>query len=173
MCKTATLKKPKISFQYQLSLNAGQTYCRMLQGEHSAILLAFIKLPFVTKIFVLSIFERPFYTGFTVCAFFVSNYFVFKMWCFKMNSIWLEPLSTLFIVYICAHVANIIARLRGCADLSEPWSLAGAKRTKLPRGNNGLLKSNILTYKQIRKLKKVQIWIFQCFPHKGSIPTLT
>ena len=31
----------------QLSLNAGQKYCRMLQGEHSAILLTFIKLPFV------------------------------------------------------------------------------------------------------------------------------
>ena len=27
--------------------------------EHSAILLTFIKLPFVIKIFVLSIFERP------------------------------------------------------------------------------------------------------------------
>ena len=26
----------------QLSLNAGQKYCRMLQGEHSAILLTFI-----------------------------------------------------------------------------------------------------------------------------------
>ena len=38
----------------------------MLQGEHSAILSIFIKLPFVNKIFVLSIFEWPFYTGFTV-----------------------------------------------------------------------------------------------------------
>ena len=38
----------------QLSLNAGQKYCRMLQGEHSAILLTFIKLPFVINIFVLS-----------------------------------------------------------------------------------------------------------------------
>ena len=56
----------KISFQDQLSLNAGQKYCRMLQGEHSAILLTFIKLPFVIKSFVLSIFEWPFYTGFTV-----------------------------------------------------------------------------------------------------------
>ena len=34
--------------------------------EYSAILSAFIKLPFVIKIFVLSIFESPFYTGFTV-----------------------------------------------------------------------------------------------------------
>ena len=38
----------------------------MLQGEHSAILLTFIKLPFVIKIFVFSIFEWSFYTGFTV-----------------------------------------------------------------------------------------------------------
>ena len=38
----------------------------MLQGEHSAILSTFIKLPFVIKIFVLSIFDWPFYTGFTV-----------------------------------------------------------------------------------------------------------
>ena len=61
-----TCVKPKIGFQDQLSLNAGQKYCRMLKGEHSAILLTFIKLPFVNKIFVLSIFEWPFYTGFTV-----------------------------------------------------------------------------------------------------------
>ena len=38
----------------------------MPHREHSAILLTFIKLPFVIKIFVLSIFEWPFYTGFTV-----------------------------------------------------------------------------------------------------------
>ena len=53
-------KRPKIGFQTQLSLNAGQKYCRMLQWEHSTILLNFIKLPFVIKIFVLSIFEWPF-----------------------------------------------------------------------------------------------------------------
>ena len=39
----------------ELSLNAGQKYCKMLQGEHSAILLTFIRPPFVIKIFVLSI----------------------------------------------------------------------------------------------------------------------
>ena len=38
----------------------------MLQGEHSAILSTFIKLPVVIKIFVLSIFEWPFNTSFTV-----------------------------------------------------------------------------------------------------------
>ena len=38
----------------QLLLNAGQKYCRVLKGRHSAILSTFIKLPFVIKIFVLS-----------------------------------------------------------------------------------------------------------------------
>ena len=50
----------------QISLNAGQQYCRMLQVEHSAIRLTFIKLPFVIKICVLSIFEWPLKTSFTV-----------------------------------------------------------------------------------------------------------
>ena len=59
-------KTPQIGFLDQLSLNAGQKYCRMLQGDHSAILSTFIKLPFVIKSIVLSIFEWPFYTGFTV-----------------------------------------------------------------------------------------------------------
>ena len=36
------------------------------QGEHSAILLTCIKLPFVFKTFVLSIFEWPLKTGLTV-----------------------------------------------------------------------------------------------------------
>ena len=65
-------KKTKIGFQDQLSLYAGQKYCRMLQGEHSEILLSIIKLPFVIKIFVLSIFEWPFKTVFTVCRFCVG-----------------------------------------------------------------------------------------------------
>ena len=59
-------KRQKWVFQDQLLLNAGQKYCRMLQGEHSAILPTLIKLPFVIKIFVLSIFEWLYYTGFTV-----------------------------------------------------------------------------------------------------------
>ena len=64
-------KRPKIVFQDQLSLNAGslnagQMYCRMLKEEHSAILLTFIKLPFVIKSFVLFIFEWPLKTDFTV-----------------------------------------------------------------------------------------------------------
>ena len=53
-------KRPKIGFQDQLSLNAVQKYCRMLEGEHIAecsnwriLLSTFIKVPFVIKIFVL------------------------------------------------------------------------------------------------------------------------
>ena len=58
-------RTPKIGFQYRLLINEGQKYCRMLQGEHSAILWAFIKLPFSIKTFILSIFKWPLKTGFT------------------------------------------------------------------------------------------------------------
>ena len=40
-----------------------------LQGEHSAILSTFIKLPFIVQIFVWYIFEWPFYTGFAVLSY--------------------------------------------------------------------------------------------------------
>ena len=59
-------RRPKIGFQDRLLLNAGQKYCRMLQGEHSAILSTIIKLPFSIKTFILSIFKWPLKTGFTV-----------------------------------------------------------------------------------------------------------
>ena len=59
-------KKTKIGFHDRLSLNAGQKYCRMLLGEHSAVLLNFIKPPFVINIFFVSILEWPIKTGFTV-----------------------------------------------------------------------------------------------------------
>ena len=45
----------------------------MPQGEHSAILSTFIKLPIVINIFVLSFFEWPFYTGFTVIVYLFSE----------------------------------------------------------------------------------------------------
>ena len=75
----------------------------MLQGEHSAIPLTFIKLPFVMqvksiaecfltfikllfviKIFVLSIFEWPFYTGFTVYS--VVFYILSELLIFSQSS---------------------------------------------------------------------------------------
>ena len=45
----------------------------MLPLENSAILLTFIKPPFVIKIFVLSNLEWPFYTEFTVSYFEGAN----------------------------------------------------------------------------------------------------
>ena len=65
-------KKTEICFHNGLFPNAGQKYCRMLL-EHSAILLTFIKLPFVLKTFVLSIFEWPLKTGFTVVTDWYQN----------------------------------------------------------------------------------------------------
>ena len=61
----AALKKRKFVFK---TLQNAQSVCVCVcgGGGHSAILLTFIKLPFVIKIFVLSMFERPFYTGLTV-----------------------------------------------------------------------------------------------------------
>ena len=54
-CLKRPLKKnTKICFQYQLSLNESQKYCRMLQGEHFVILSTFIKLQFTIKTFFLS-----------------------------------------------------------------------------------------------------------------------
>ena len=65
----------------------------MLQGEHSATLSTFIKLPFVIKIFVLSIFEWPFYTGFTV---YMPTH---KMW-------HLSNKSTVFLVNVHSAVSS-------------------------------------------------------------------
>ena len=67
ICLKRSLKKnTKIGFQDRLLLHADQKYCGMLQGEHSAIISTFIKLPFSIKTFVLYIFEWPLKTGFTV-----------------------------------------------------------------------------------------------------------
>ena len=66
-CLKQPLKKnTKNWFQYQLLLNAGQKYCRMLQGEHSAIVLTSIELPLLIKTLVLSIPKWPLKIGFTV-----------------------------------------------------------------------------------------------------------
>ena len=66
--KRPFLKRQKNGFQDQFSFNAGLVL-QNAQGENSATLSTFIKLPFVIKIFVLSIFEWPFYTSLTVYRF--------------------------------------------------------------------------------------------------------
>ena len=89
--KQATQKDDQKLVFNRLSLNAGQKYCRMLQREHSAILLTFIYLPFVLKIFVLSIFEWPLKTDFT-CLFDLILYVPSTI--FQLNrdrSSWVEP----------------------------------------------------------------------------------
>ena len=48
-------------------------------GEHSAILLTFIKLPFTNKIFVLSVFEWPLYTGFTAIFSDISSFAIVSL----------------------------------------------------------------------------------------------
>ena len=68
-------KMPKIGFQDHLSLNADQKHCRMLQGEHSAILSTFInKLPIVIKIFF-SIFSDRFKQVLTVVTAYALTHF--------------------------------------------------------------------------------------------------
>ena len=62
----------------------------MHQGEHSAILLTFIKLPLI---FVLSIFERPFYTGFTVCHKETVQGFFLQFWEGALGPFRLEKLA--------------------------------------------------------------------------------
>ena len=64
-------KRPKIGFQDQLLLNICQKNYRMLQGEHSAILLTFMKLPFVIKIF-----GRLFWSG---------NFTQVLLYCLKLS----------------------------------------------------------------------------------------
>ena len=71
-------RTPKIGFQYRLLLNAGQKYCRMLQGEHSAIHWTFTKLPFSIKTFILSSFKWLLKTGFTAVKVYFSISRVFK-----------------------------------------------------------------------------------------------
>ena len=73
-CLKRSLLNTNMGFQDQLSLNSGQKYCRMLQGEHSAILSTCIKLPHDFKTFVLSIFEWPLMTVFTVSSLYGRDY---------------------------------------------------------------------------------------------------
>ena len=69
--KTQSKRRPKIVFQDQLSINAGQIL-QNASREHSAILSTFIKLQFVFKTIFWSIFECPLKTGFTVYNIYTS-----------------------------------------------------------------------------------------------------
>ena len=76
--------KPFLSGHWKkklLSLNAGQKYCRMLQGEHSAILLTFIKLSLLLRSLFFVFFEWLLKTCFTV----LTTYMYFLFCRCKMN----------------------------------------------------------------------------------------
>ena len=64
-------KRPKIVFQDQLWLNAGQS---IAECSKVRILSTNIKLPFAIKTFIFSIFEWLFYTGFTVHLLFECSF---------------------------------------------------------------------------------------------------
>ena len=61
-------RRPKISFQDRLSLNAGQKYCRMLQESILQYFRTSLSYHLSLRPFFLSIFAWPLKTGFTVDA---------------------------------------------------------------------------------------------------------
>ena len=85
---------------------------RIAEGEHSAILSTFIKLPFVIKIFVLSIFKWPFNTVFAVICF-MSPHNLLVISVFKLEPILVKIyLLTVFVVkmpftyHVCSIYSN-------------------------------------------------------------------
>ena len=106
------LKRP-LKKEDQLSLNAGQKYCRMLQGEHSAILSTFIKLPFAIKIFVLTLSILSGYLR-HVLLYWLSTY----TFCFVefADSLWGEHLN----------LSEIFSQLKRMGPLGPlPWKVMG------------------------------------------------
>ena len=92
-----TCVKRQLSKRPQLSLDAGQKYCRMLQGEHSAIILTFIKLPFVIKIFIFSIYKWSFYTD------------LHRFYCSQMISVYLYLfIADFFAVIIVCAISRVV-----------------------------------------------------------------
>ena len=65
----------------------------MLQREHSAILLTFIKLPVVIKTFVLSIFDLPLYTSLTAYPILKTEHSGSVVECLdlRLRDGWFEP----------------------------------------------------------------------------------
>ena len=103
----ATLKKTKnwflrpviTSYRSKVLQNAPRG------GEHSSILLTFIKLPFVIKIFVLSIFEWPFYTGFIV-----QHLFWLRSQMIRIHTVFHPSSKSIFVIrkHIILNIRRII-----------------------------------------------------------------
>ena len=81
-------KRPQIGFQDHLSLNAGWKYCRMLQGEHSAILSTYIKLPFVIMSPPLGSGDILFFPGHPSVCLSVTNRVRSVTWKPRVISLW-------------------------------------------------------------------------------------
>ena len=78
----------------------------MLQGEHSAILLTFIKQPFVIKTIFLSIFEWAYKTGFAV----TENPILAESSCTHMH--------------ICEHLGTSLIKVSNGSDLGSIFLFA-------------------------------------------------
>ena len=90
----------------------------MLQGEPSAILWTFIKLPVVIKIFVLSIFEWSLKTGFTV---FCLNFLCFNAFNLISNMTPIKKKNTFFLFDLILYVPSTTFQLnRGGSSWVEP-----------------------------------------------------
>ena len=90
----------------------------MLQGEHSAILLTFIKLPFVIKIFVCLFLSG----GFTQILLYVDFYFSYKL--AFVNSLQKMENNGYLIFWYSSHLLAAMAQmtLHIHAGTSEPFA---------------------------------------------------
>ena len=93
-----TQKDQNSVFKTYYHLNACQKYYRTLQGEHSAILSSFTKIPFVIKTGLLSIFEWPIlavssYTHMRICIHVGTPLIISK---FATSEIWITLFLSIF-----------------------------------------------------------------------------
>ena len=72
-------KRPKVGFQDQLSLKVGRKYCRIFQGQHSAILLTFIRQTRFVKILKFKFIKTLTYFLMTEIGFLQSSNKYFSM----------------------------------------------------------------------------------------------
>ena len=96
----------------------------MLQGEHSAILLTCIKLPFSFKTLVLSIFKWPLKTGFTVPQYFhVLGMYIIYLKCSKISYTFHFMYSNKMLVFR-AGIQIMLVRI---ADREDPDQTASSE----------------------------------------------
>ena len=72
--KRVLSRTPKIVFQDQLSLNAGQKYAECSNGSILQYFRPSLSYHLSLRLFILSTFEWPFYTGFTANSFLCEQY---------------------------------------------------------------------------------------------------